>query len=314
MGFVKVVKSKAYYKRFQVKFRRRREGKTDYYHRQHLIIQDKNKYKSPKYRLVVRFTNRDVVCQIVAADLTHDKTIAVAYSHELPRYGIACGLTNYAAAYATGLLLARRVNAKFNLKYEGVKEANGEDYEVEADEAGPKPFRALLDVGLLRTSTGARVFGALKGAVDGGLDIPHNNHRFPGSKREDNGEWNADAEVHRKYIFGGHVKEYMAKLKEDDEEAYARQFAHYIANKIGPDQVEAVYKKAHAAIRADPNKKRGGLEKGYFADKRAKPVDAKKGFAKKQWQKVKLSRKAKKARVRQILTAKGVKAIGPADE
>ena len=38
---------------------------------------------------------------------------------------------------------------------------------------GARPFRAFLDVGLARTTTGARVFGVLKGAVDGGLDIPH---------------------------------------------------------------------------------------------------------------------------------------------
>ncbi|CAF4410778.1 unnamed protein product, partial [Rotaria magnacalcarata] len=36
-----------------------------------------------------------------------------------------------------------------------------------------RPFRCYLDVGLARTTTGAKVFGALKGAVDGGLDIPH---------------------------------------------------------------------------------------------------------------------------------------------
>ena len=45
-----------------------------------------------------------------------------------------------------------------------------------------------------------------------------------------------------------------------------------------------------------------------------KAKDPKKAHTKKQWQKVKLSRKAKKARVRQILSAKGVKSIGPADE
>ena len=98
-----------------------------------MITQDKNKYKSPKYRFVVRFTNRDIICQIIAADLTHDIVIAAAYAHELPKYGIQFGLTNYAAAYATGLLLARRVNKKFNLDYEGNTEVNGEDYHVEAD-------------------------------------------------------------------------------------------------------------------------------------------------------------------------------------
>lgn len=64
MGFLKVVKNKAYFKRFQPKFRRRREGKTDYYARKRLINQDKNKYNSPKYRFVVRFTNKDIICQV----------------------------------------------------------------------------------------------------------------------------------------------------------------------------------------------------------------------------------------------------------
>uniref|UniRef100_A0A8D2ADE1 60S ribosomal protein L5 n=1 Tax=Sciurus vulgaris TaxID=55149 RepID=A0A8D2ADE1_SCIVU len=59
MGFVKVVKNKAYFKRYQVKFRRRREGKTDYY--KCLVIQDKNKYDTPKYRMIVHVTNRDII-------------------------------------------------------------------------------------------------------------------------------------------------------------------------------------------------------------------------------------------------------------
>jgi len=159
MGFVRIVKNKSYFRRYQVKYRRRRECKTDYYARKRLITQDKNKYKTPKYRFVVRITNKDITCQIIAADLTHDVVLAAAYAHELPRYGIKLGLTNYAAAYATGLLLARRINKKFNLSYEGNTEINGEDYNVEAAEEGAKPFRALLDVGLARTTSGARVFG-----------------------------------------------------------------------------------------------------------------------------------------------------------
>merc|ERR1712146_500775 len=43
-----------------------------------------------------------------------------------------------------------------------------------------RPFKALLDVGIARTTTGARVFGALKGACDGGLNVPHTVKRFPG--------------------------------------------------------------------------------------------------------------------------------------
>ena len=44
---------------------------------------------------------------------------------------------------------------------------------VEPIEGQSGPFRCVLDVGLKRTTTGAKVFAAMKGAVDGGLDIPH---------------------------------------------------------------------------------------------------------------------------------------------
>ena len=305
MGFVKVVKNKAYYKRFQVKFRRRRECKTDYYARKRLVTQDKNKYKSPKYRFVVRFTNKDVVCQIIAADMTHDVVVAAAYAHELPRYGIKLGLTNFASAYATGLLLARRVNSKFNLKYEGTTEVNGEDFHVEAEEEGPRPFKALLDVGLARTTTGCKVFGALKGVCDGGLDVPHNDRRFPGTKKEA-GEFVASPETMRKYIFGGHVAEYMKQLKEDDEERYGKQFKRFIDAGITADKIEKLYAAAHKAIRADPNKKRGDKELGFFKTRTAaKPATV----AKKDYRKKSLSLEQKRSRVVQKLTARGVKNV-----
>ena len=38
---------------------------------------------------------------------------------------------------------------------------------------GSRPFRAFMDVGLTRTTTGNKVFAAMKGALDGGIDIPH---------------------------------------------------------------------------------------------------------------------------------------------
>jgi len=64
MAFTKVVKNKAYFKRYQVKYKRRRQGVTDYQARKKLCVQDKNKYMTPKYRMVVRFTNKDIVCQV----------------------------------------------------------------------------------------------------------------------------------------------------------------------------------------------------------------------------------------------------------
>eukprot|EP00310_Coccolithus_braarudii_P018531 CAMPEP_0183352646 /NCGR_PEP_ID=MMETSP0164_2-20130417/29569_1 /TAXON_ID=221442 /ORGANISM="Coccolithus pelagicus ssp braarudi, Strain PLY182g" /LENGTH=312 /DNA_ID=CAMNT_0025525127 /DNA_START=10 /DNA_END=948 /DNA_ORIENTATION=- len=311
MGFVKVVKNRAYYKRFQVKFRRRREAKTDYYARQRLIIQDKNKYKSPKHRFVVRVTNRDIVCQIVEADLTHDRVVGSAYAHELTRYGLRVPTSNYAAAYATGLLLARRINSKYKLNFEGVTDADGEDFLVEAEsDESRSPFRAFLDVGLARTTTGAKIFGALKGAVDGGLDIPHNNKRFPGSARdEDSGDYEYAPDVHRKYIFGGHVADYMKTLKKENEEDFKRQFSQYIAAGVSPDDLEAMWKKIHAAIRADPNKKRGSDERGNFKKRtqarKSEYVNKRYGRPKK------VSLQQRKARIKQKLEARGVVSIGP---
>jgi large subunit ribosomal protein L5e len=254
MPYIKLVKTNAYFKRFQVKFRRRREGKTDYKARRHLITQDKNKYNSPKYRLVVRFSNKDVVVQIVRATLASDVVMCAAYSHELSKYGCDIypkgGLKNYAAAYATGLLCARRVLQKLKLDslYQGNESIDGKHYLVEAD-GDSNPFYVLLDIGLVRTTTGARVFGAMKGAVDGGLNIPHKDKRFPGYSAE---KKKFDSRVLRKYIFGGHVADYMRHLEAEDPEKYQKHFSKYIAAGKGADDIEAIWTSVHANIRKDP--------------------------------------------------------------
>merc|ERR1712179_56108 len=254
MGFVKVVKNKSYFKRFQVKFRRRREGRTDFYARKRLVVQEKNKYNTPKYRMIVRFTNKDIICQIAYARIEGDMIICCAYAHELPRYGVKVGLTNYAAAYCTGLLLARRLLKQLNLDtiYEGQTEVDGDEYYVDDADGEAGTFRCFLDVGLHRTTTGARVFGTMKGAADGGLDIPHSTKRFPGYD-SDSKEFNAG--VHRDHIFGNHVGEYMRQLQSDDDDAYKKQFSQFIKNGVTPDNIEEMYKKCHAAIRADPSPK-----------------------------------------------------------
>lgn len=251
MGFVKVVKSKAYFKRYQVKFRRRREGKTDYFARKRLVVQDKNKYNTPKYRMVVRFTNRDIICQIAYAKIEGDIIVCAAYGHELIKYGIKVGFTNYAASYCTGLLLARRLLHKFGLDkvYEGQVDVTGDEYNVESIDGQPSAFTCYLDAGLARTTTGNKVFGALKGAVDGGLSIPHSTKRFPGYDCESK-EFNP--EVHRKHIFGTNIAEYMRYLIDEDEDVYKKQFSQYIKNGVTADMIEDLYKKAHADIRENP--------------------------------------------------------------
>lgn len=236
------------------------EGKTDYYARRRLIAQAKSKYNTPKYRLVVRITNHKVIAQIVSADIIGDRVLCQATSAELPRYGVTLGLTNYAASYCTGLLVARRLLTKLGMAemYKGNEKVDGTVHTTEEDKTyyvseldeNRHPFRCYLDVGLRRTTTGARVFAVLKGCNDGGLDIPHKNTRFYGFDRESK-EYNAEA--HRDKIFGKTVGEYMDSLKEEDEEAYQRQFGRYIKAGITGDSMENIYAEAHKAIRADPS-------------------------------------------------------------
>jgi large subunit ribosomal protein L5e len=270
------VKSSSYFSRYQTKYKRRQSGKTDYYARKRLITQAKNKYNAPKYRLVVRFTNKDIIMQIVTSEISGDKVFVAAYAHELRAYGINHGLTNWAAAYATGLLIARRALKKLGLDedFVGVEEPDGEFTLTEAaetDDGERRPFKVFLDVGLARTSTGARVFGAMKGASDGGIFVPHSEKRFPGYDVESK---ELDADTLRQYIFGGHVAEYMEALADDDEERYNSQFAKYIEDDVEAEGLEDLYTEAHKAIREDPFKK-------YESDAPKKSKDEWKAISKK---------------------------------
>ncbi|CAM9547636.1 unnamed protein product [Choristocarpus tenellus] len=243
--------------------------------------------------------------------------MCAASSAELPRYGVKVGLKNYSAAYCTGLLVARRLlrslgmdekdeDQKLENMYKGqgvgVDDDEGDDDDDDDDEDGEadgqvvkcemkgrtyyvdevdedrRPFRALLDVGIRSTSTGNRVFGCMKGATDGGLDVPHNEKRFPGYDRDTK---SYDAEVHRDHIYGAHVAEYMEYLMEEDEAKYKEHFAEYIAEDIDNDGVEEMYKECHKAIREDPSPP---PKKAYTPDKSFKNA-------------VRLSYDARKARV-----------------
>ena len=296
--FVKTIKNNAYFKRYQVRFRRRREGKTDYYQRKRLITQRKNKYNTPKYRFVVRRTNTKVICQVVSATLDGDIVKASAQSTELKKYGVTAGLTNYAACYATGLLCSRRLLAiidndnkscegwvNYSTKFNFVQETTGDYIDIKAEaekkDAG-RPFVCFLDLGLNRSTCGARVFAAMKGAVDGGVHIPHSDKIFPkvkvekekkkggdkGEKKE-KGDKKTDAPVVadkkdtktapgnplRERIFGVHVQKYMDILSKN-KESFAKQFSKWDAclKAAKVTKVDELYKKVFAEIRKNPAK------------------------------------------------------------
>lgn len=89
--------------------------------------------------------------------------------------------------------------------YAGVEKVNGEDYDVNSHvNDKQRPFKCILDVGLRPTTTGNRVFSVLKGAIDGGLNVPHGTNRFPGYKKVD-GEGKENSAFHLQRIMGVHI-------------------------------------------------------------------------------------------------------------
>ena len=105
-------------------------------------------------------------------------------------------------------------------------------------------------MGVTTTTTGHRVFAALKGASDGGLDVPHNHKRFAGYDKEAK-EYDAEAMADR--IKGAHVSEYMEKLMDEDNAKYQQLFSKYIEEGVEPDGLEDLYTSVHEAIREDPS-------------------------------------------------------------
>jgi len=137
--------------RYFVPFRRRKEGKTDYYKRMNLLL-------SGTPRMVVRKTNRQIIVQLVVPENIGDKTLVAAYSSDLAQYGYTGSTSSTPAAYLTGMLFAVRAKAA------GYEEA-------------------ILDIGLNRAKPGARIFAALKGAVEAGLEVPHGESILPDDDR-----------------------------------------------------------------------------------------------------------------------------------
>ncbi|PSP31949.1 50S ribosomal protein L18 [Halobacteriales archaeon QH_10_67_22] len=159
--------------RYTVPMRRRREARTDYHQRLRLL-------KSGKPRLVARKSNRAVTAQLVTTGPDGDETVASARSTELDEYGWEAPTGNLPAAYLTGLLAGRRALA-----------AGLDD--------------AVLDIGLNSPTPGSKVFAIQEGAIDAGLDVPHNDSVLA--------DWSRTR--------GEHVAEYAEQL---DDELYSGDF------------------------------------------------------------------------------------------
>lgn len=134
-----------------VKHRRRRAGKTDYRLRLSML-------KSGKPRLVIRKSSNNTTCQIIGYDPKGDKVMTSADSRSLKEYGWTGHCGNLPAAYLTGLLCGKQANKA------GVKSA-------------------VADMGLYASVKGSRLYAAIKGVSDAGIQIPHSEDILPAKDR-----------------------------------------------------------------------------------------------------------------------------------
>ena len=135
----------------RVRFRRRREGKTDYKVRLGLL-------KSGQLRLVVRKTTNNVIAQIVNYIPKGDEVLVSADMVQLKKEFGWTGGANVPAAYLVGYLLGTKAKKH---KFEN----------------------AVLDIGLHSSTKGGKVFAVVKGAADAGLKVPCDEGVFPSEDR-----------------------------------------------------------------------------------------------------------------------------------
>jgi large subunit ribosomal protein L18 len=184
---------------YRVQVRRRREGKTDYQARKAMVV-------SRKLRLVTRGSLKNATVQIIMAKPAGDEVLASANSKELVKlFGWKAPTGNIPAAYLTGLLCG------FKAKSKGVKEA-------------------ILDIGLIAPTKGAKIFAMLSGVLDAGVNVPHSEEKF----------------VKERYK-GEQIAKYAKKLAPGSDE-YNKKFSAYLAAGIAPEKLPEHFAKVKADI------------------------------------------------------------------
>lgn len=193
--------------RYRVPFRRRREGKTNYRSRRSLIL-------SGIPRLVIRLTLKHTIVQIIEAEAVGDRVVASAHSCELVKtYGWLGNCGNIPSGYLTGLL------GGFKAITNGVK-------------------KAFLDIGLNIPSKGTRIFAALKGVIDSGVEVPHSEDILSDEGR----------------ISGKHIADYANYLA-SDLEVYKQKFSAYLSKGLQPEDIPEHFSAVKDKIKSSFEKK-----------------------------------------------------------
>lgn len=144
------------------RFNRRIRGQTNYALRLRLL-------KSKLTRVVVRSSNKNMLVQFVDYNEEGDKVISSAKSKDLVKnFGFTLNTGNIASAYLTGFLAAKRA----------MKAGFSSD--------------AIVDLGLQKAVYGGRLYAAVKGVKDAGVNVRVSDVVFPTEERLNGEHLNSD--------------------------------------------------------------------------------------------------------------------------
>lgn len=186
---------------YKVPLRRRREGKTNYYKRYRMVR------SGQKIRAVIRKTNKHIIVQIVEFAPRGDITKVAVISKALTKFGWKGDLNNTPAAYLTGLIAGLKA-----LKL-GIKSA-------------------VPDIGLHRPTSGSRVFAAIKGLRDAGIEVPASEEVLPTEDR----------------VRGEHIAKYAERLQAENEGMFKRLFSSYLERGLDPRKLPEHFDEVKANI------------------------------------------------------------------
>ena len=139
--------------KYRVAFRRRREGKTNYYRRKQMLMSDQP-------RAIIRGSLNHMTIQLADAKIKGDEILASAHTSELLQLGWKYHTGNLPSAYLTGFLAGTRaLKSKKKIK------------------------SAIADFGVLSRPPRARLYAAIKGLIDAGISINCDEKMLPSEQR-----------------------------------------------------------------------------------------------------------------------------------
>ena len=108
--------------------------------------------------MIIRKSLTNTYVQLIKFEPDGDKVIAAGSGKDIKKAGWKHNTGNLPSAYLIGLFTGKKCLQK------GIKDA-------------------VLDIGMQENVAGSRVYAALKGVVDAGLNIPHSKDILPSEER-----------------------------------------------------------------------------------------------------------------------------------